>query len=83
MLEEATALYRGDLLPSCYDDWIVPERERLRQLALDGLTRLVELLESERNYRVAIGYAERLLGLDPVNEMTYRRLMRLRARLRR
>ncbi len=27
-LERATALYRGELLPSCYDDWIVPERER-------------------------------------------------------
>lgn len=25
-LEEAVDLYRGDLLPGCYDDWIVPER---------------------------------------------------------
>src|SRR5512143_1979157 len=26
-LQLAIDLYRGDLLPSCYDDWIVPERE--------------------------------------------------------
>lgn len=78
-LEQATRLYTGDLLPSCYDDWIVGERERLRQLALDGLTRLVELLESERDYRAAIGSAEGLLSLDPVNETTYRSLMRLHA----
>ena len=26
-LEEAAALYQGDLLPSCYADWILPERE--------------------------------------------------------
>jgi DNA-binding SARP family transcriptional activator len=30
-LEQAIALYPGDLLPSCYDDWILRERERSRQ----------------------------------------------------
>jgi DNA-binding SARP family transcriptional activator len=30
-LERATALYTGDLLPGCYDDWVLTERERLRQ----------------------------------------------------
>src|SRR5512136_495298 len=31
-LPDAVTLYRGDLLPSCYDDWITSERERLRQM---------------------------------------------------
>jgi two-component SAPR family response regulator len=31
-LETAVALYRGDLLPACYDEWIISERERLSQL---------------------------------------------------
>ena len=30
-LEQADSLYRGELLPGCYDEWILPERERLRQ----------------------------------------------------
>src|SRR6266702_3059429 len=25
-LEQADGLYRGDLLPGCYDEWILPER---------------------------------------------------------
>lgn len=28
-LEEALALYNGDLAPGCYEDWIFPERDRL------------------------------------------------------
>jgi two-component SAPR family response regulator len=36
-LEETVSLYRGDLLPSCYDEWILPERERLRQAFLEAL----------------------------------------------
>ena len=31
-LFRAVDLYRGDLLPSCYDEWIAPERERLREM---------------------------------------------------
>jgi DNA-binding SARP family transcriptional activator len=27
---QAVDVYRGDLLPDCYDDWIIPERVRLR-----------------------------------------------------
>ena len=30
-LREAVNLYGGELLPGCYDDWILPERERLLQ----------------------------------------------------
>src|SRR5262249_25934553 len=40
-LEQAVALYHGDLLPSCYDDWILPERERLRQAYAGALARLL------------------------------------------
>jgi DNA-binding SARP family transcriptional activator len=36
-LERAAQLYRGDLLPSCYDEWIAPERERLQQVLLGVL----------------------------------------------
>ncbi|MEZ4672921.1 MAG: AAA family ATPase [Caldilineaceae bacterium] len=78
-LETAVNLYRGDLLPSCYDDWIRPMREALHQQALTALERLVKLLEDERNYRSAIAYGQRLLQLDLLNENTYRTLMHLHA----
>lgn len=78
-LERAVALYRGDLLPSCYDDWIIPCREGLRQAYLNGLERLVQIVEGQRDYATAIGYAQRLLRHDPLHEATYRHLIRLHA----
>jgi DNA-binding SARP family transcriptional activator len=78
-LEEAVGLYGGDLLPSCYDDWILPERERLSQAFIGALERLIGLLEDQREYRAAIGYAQRLLRHDPLHEVTCGRLMRLQA----
>ena len=78
-LEEAAALYQGDLLPSCYDDWIMRERERLHHAFSHTLERLILLHEEQRDYRVSIGHAERLLQHDPLHEATYRRLMQLHA----
>ena len=53
-LEEAVQLYQDDLLPSCYDEWIVAERDRLQQAYLGALERLIELLEHAGNYAGAI-----------------------------
>ena len=78
-LIEAVALYSGDLLPGCYEDWLLTERERLRQLFLTTLAQLVVLCESQRDYPLAIDYAQCLLRADPLHETTYRRLMRLHA----
>ncbi|HEX5688775.1 MAG TPA: BTAD domain-containing putative transcriptional regulator, partial [Roseiflexaceae bacterium] len=36
-MRQATALYRGDFLEDCYDDWTLYERERLRELYLGAL----------------------------------------------
>ncbi|MBB6049972.1 ATP-binding protein [Armatimonas rosea] len=45
-LEAAAALYKDDLLPSRYDDWTIRERERLKVVYCDVLTRLVLDLEA-------------------------------------
>src|SRR6266516_890381 len=66
-LEQADGLYRGELLPGCYDEWILPERGLLR------------LFEGQGDTVTAIRYAQRLIGLDPLSEDLYRRLMRLYA----
>lgn len=77
ILEEAAALYGGELLPGCYDEWTLADRERLRDRNIALLERLTTILEKERDYRDAARYAELLLRSDPLHESTYRRLMRL------
>ena len=76
-MRSALDLYRGDLLPTCYDEWILPQRERLLQMYLEGLERLAVLLEQSGNTAQAIQVLQRLLQRDPVNEDAYQRLMAL------
>jgi DNA-binding SARP family transcriptional activator len=78
-LQRAIDLYRGDLLPSCYDDWIIPEREQLRRLYSKTLEKFTGLLEDKRDLLSAIEYTERLIQHDPLHEGAYQRLMRLHA----
>src|SRR5712692_5167905 len=76
-LEQADSLYRGDLLPGCYDEWILPERDRLRQRHRQALEQLLRIFEGQGDTVTAIRYAQRLIGLDPLSEDLYRRLMLL------
>lgn len=76
-LEDAMAIYVGDLLPACYDDWIAVERERLHQAHLHALDHLILLLEKLRAYEKAIYYAEMLVRQDPLHEPACQYLMRL------
>jgi predicted ATPase/DNA-binding SARP family transcriptional activator len=79
VLRRVVELYQGELLPSCYDDWIVPLRQQLHQEVMRALERLITLLENQRAYNAGIRYAQRLLAFDPLEEKTYQRLMRLHA----
>jgi DNA-binding SARP family transcriptional activator len=78
-LEKALELYRGDLLPGCYDEWILQERERLSQMYLEVLEKLLCMQEKEGDFPGAIRIAHRLLREDPLQEESYRHLMRLYA----
>lgn len=78
-LEQAAKVYAGDLLPSCYDDWIVPYRDHLRQQAIAGLDQLITLRMTSGDRRLAIGYAQQLQRIDPLYEPAYAHLMRLHA----
>ena len=72
-------LYQGELLPGCFDEWLLPIRQQLHRAVMDALARLVTLLENQRAYRAGIDYARRLLTFDPLEEKSYQRLMRLHA----
>jgi DNA-binding SARP family transcriptional activator/predicted ATPase len=78
-LERAIERYGGDLLPGCYEDWLLQERERLQQRYMTALDQLITVLEGQQETRLAIEYAQRLLHQDPLRESTYTRLMQLHA----
>ncbi|MBI5030411.1 MAG: NACHT domain-containing protein [Chloroflexi bacterium] len=73
--ESAIELYRGDLLPDLYDDWVALERERLRLIYLDALLRTVQRARSESKYVRAIDLARRVLATDHANEKAYQHLI--------
>nr|MBP8948503.1 hypothetical protein [Promineifilum sp.] len=76
-LQRATALYGGELLPGCYSDWLLVERERLARANARALRQLIALHEASRQYPAAIGFARELLRHDFLDEPTYTDLMRL------
>lgn len=77
-LREATTLYRGGLLETCYDEWLNGRRDAYRTRFLTSLDRLARLLEERREYSEALVHLERLLHHEPLREDTWRLLMRLR-----
>lgn len=85
-LERAAELYRGDLLlgfdigEPLFEDWLLAERARLRETALDALRRLLAFQAEAGATERAIQIAVRLLALDPLQESVHRTLMRCYAR---
>ena len=51
----------------------------MRQQNIEGLERLIQLLEEQRDYPGTITYARRILRQDPLREDVYRSLMHLHA----
>jgi len=77
LVKEAVALYTGDFLAGYYDDWAVIERERLRDLYLEELNRLVLLCKAQGLYEEALTHASQLTRYDPLREEAHREVMRL------
>jgi DNA-binding SARP family transcriptional activator len=78
-LRAAVALYGGDLLDGCDDEWLREERERLRRRLDEALTELADLCAALGELDEAVTAAERLLQDDPLREDAYRTLIRLHA----
>src|SRR5439155_18765263 len=72
-------LYRGELLPGYYEDWLVPERERLAEAYLDGLCRLAAALAAAGDLPEATERARRAVAADPLREESHCALMRVYA----
>jgi TolB-like protein/DNA-binding SARP family transcriptional activator len=84
-LAEAMALYAGDLLEglsianSSFDDWLLVERQRLRRLFEEALSKGLSLALETRTLEAAVTVARRLLVLDPLHEAACRALMQIHA----
>jgi DNA-binding SARP family transcriptional activator len=81
-LSEAVTQYQGDFLEGfCvpdapeFESWALMERERLRELAIEGLHTLAEQHLTQRNYTSGLVVTRRLLALDPWREAAHQQQM--------
>jgi DNA-binding SARP family transcriptional activator len=66
-------LSAGELLPGWYDDWVLGERERLRQTQLHTVELLCDLWDAEGDRAAALDAALVAVRLDPLRESAHRR----------
>jgi len=85
-MEQAAALYRGDLLEGfslpdspLFEEWALLHRERLLRLVLDALFFLARSYEQRADYERALPHAWRQVELEPWREAAHRQVMRLLA----
>jgi DNA-binding SARP family transcriptional activator/alpha-beta hydrolase superfamily lysophospholipase len=84
-LQRVADLYEGELLQGfslreeAFEEWLGSERRRVREIARDALTELLEHYETSGEARAGRRIAEQLLTLDPLQESAHRALMRLHA----
>jgi len=69
--------FPGELLPDWYDDWLVVEREQLRELRLHALEMVADRLMERKRYAEAVEAALTVVRLDPLRDSAHRLLIRL------
>lgn len=65
-----------ELLPDWYDDWVVIERERFRQLRLHALDALCDRFTGSGRYADAANAALCAITIEPLRESAHRALIR-------
>jgi DNA-binding SARP family transcriptional activator len=66
----------GELLPDWYDEWVLIERERFRQLGLHALELLSERLAAARRFGSALDAALAAVAGEPLRESAHRALIK-------
>jgi DNA-binding SARP family transcriptional activator len=74
---EGGAYLLGDLLPDWYDDWVLLERERLRELRAYAFEALCERLTAKESFAAAMQAAQSVIKLEPLRESAHRLLVRI------
>ena len=62
---------RGDLLPDWYDEWVLTERERLRQVRLHALEEAARRFIGKRGVRLAIDAGLHAVAMEPLRESAH------------
>ncbi|OJU61854.1 MAG: hypothetical protein BGO01_13140 [Armatimonadetes bacterium 55-13] len=75
-LRRAVEVYRGDLLPGHYEDWVLRERLHLEDLYVSALKQLVKVCEAEGRVDEGIHYVRLALAKDNLQEDLHAALMR-------
>jgi DNA-binding SARP family transcriptional activator len=68
---------RGELLPGWYDDWVLLERERLRQLRMHALEEVAARLAAAGRYGDALQAAYMAVRAEPLRESAHRVVVRV------
>jgi DNA-binding SARP family transcriptional activator len=79
-LDGDSVLLSGDLLPDWYDDWVVVERERLRQLRLHALEALCRNLTDAGRFGEAVDVGMAAVAAEPLRESAHHALVRAHLR---
>lgn len=66
----------SDLLPDWYDDWVLVERERFRQLRLHALESLCDRLTAAGKFAQAVDAGLTAVSAEPLRESAHRTLVR-------
>lgn len=74
-LQQAVQLYKGDLLEGWYQDWCLYERERLQNMYLSMLKKLMGYCEVRQMFELGVSYGLIILRYDRADERTHRQLM--------
>jgi DNA-binding SARP family transcriptional activator len=74
-LQAAVKIYRGDLLEGWYQDWCLYERERLQNMYLVMLDKLMCFCEERGKFELGQHYGSLVLRHDRAHERTHRQLM--------
>lgn len=77
LVETAAELYKGDLLEGWYQDWCLSDRERLQNMYLVMLDKLISRCEAHRDYEAGLLHASTILRYDGARERAHRQLMHL------
>jgi ATP/maltotriose-dependent transcriptional regulator MalT/DNA-binding SARP family transcriptional activator len=80
LYKSALQLYQGPYLPEAEGNWVNSERERLRQMYLQALLTLAQLLFESDHDDDALEYCNKALEQDPCLEEAHRLAMQIYAR---